>query len=328
MRYSFASAALLLLASCTLASPEGPAGTVEQHDTTQAGLTFAANFTQTPSAPLVAGREVRVAYDPARLTACRGNLPGGPGWGITGYYRTNGGTVGTFEAGGLSPSHGTTPPVIVLAAPGDLEIWFQNTSAWGCSAYDSNNGSNYHFAVAAAANAPGWVGNATAVTSRATCSGLPCDADFRPLDAGFTFDTWTRQRAAITSAFFEVWKQGVTDFDNVNLWSQLDVQLHARVGSQGSFRTSYVSFDRRTNHNARYVLPLRPLDPLAAPGALTSKAGCPTFPTTFSADGQYIQADLQFYFTVNGTELRPAGGGVFHGHYANYRGLYAICETP
>ena len=89
-----------------------------------------------------------------------------------------------------------------------------------------------------------------------------------------------------------------------------------------------MSFDARTGNNARYALDLTTLDPLNAPGTLTNKADCPTFPVTYEgpAGADYIDADVQFYFTVNGVELRPAGGGVYHGKYQNYAGLYAVCR--
>jgi hypothetical protein len=212
-------------------------------------------------------------------------------------------------------------------------MWFQVTSVWGCDAYDSSLGANYHFAVAASANAPGWMGNTSTLIDRATCgtSGGPCYADAQPASAGFTFDTWARVRAEITEVFFDVWKQGVTDFPNPNLWQQLDVEMHSRVGAVGPYATSYVSFAEYVGNNARYAVDVRPFDPLPGQdgGVLTDKSLCPTFATTTSADGQYIQADFQYYFTVNGAELRPADGTVFHGQFSNYLGLYAICSaTP
>ena len=331
MRYALLITAALLSACTSAVANEAGTTAASSALTADTTLTFAADFTATASSPLVSGTHVRVTYDPARLTACRGDLNGGPGWSITGFYRINGGTIGSFEAGGLSPSHGTNLPIIALSAPGDLAMWFENNSAWGCDAFDSAYGNNYHFTIAPAANAPGWIGNAVAVTSRQTCgNGSYCESDFRPLDAGFTFDTWTRERAAITKALFEVWKQGTTDFDNADLWKELDVELHARAGGTGDFVTTYVPFDRRVGNNARYAIDLRALDPVPnAPGggALTSRDQCPAFPLTRSADGQYVQATVEFFMTVNGVELRPAGGGVYEGTYANYAGLYAICDA-
>lgn len=97
--------------------------------------------------PLVAGNTVEVVYDADRLTQCRGDQNGNPAWSITGYHQLNGGDVGSFEAGGYSPSQGTEPAEFVLGDSGDLALWFHNTSVWGCSAYDSSFGDNHHVTV-------------------------------------------------------------------------------------------------------------------------------------------------------------------------------------
>lgn len=116
--------------------------------TTPQTLSFNGDWSITQSVdPLPVGGQVQVAYDASRLPDCRGDLNGHPGWSITGYYSLNGGPVGSFEAGGYSPSGGTQQPIINLPEQGDLAIWFQVTNAWGCSAWDSNYGNNYHFNV-------------------------------------------------------------------------------------------------------------------------------------------------------------------------------------
>ena len=113
---------------------------------------------QTPSAiifsvdsiaagPLVAGGTAKVSYDASRLPSCRGDLNGHPGWSITGHYSLAGGPVGSFEAGGYSPSGGTQAPAIPLASSGTLQVWFEITSAWGCQAWDSDYGRNFRFQV-------------------------------------------------------------------------------------------------------------------------------------------------------------------------------------
>ena len=294
-------------------------------------ITFAADWTQTASQPLVAGQTVQLAYDAARLPDCRGDLPTGPGWTISAITSLNGVPGDAVAVAGAGLSNGPNPPVITLPMAGDLQIWFQVGSVWGCTAYDSSYGQNYHFTVGAPANAPGWVGDASVLIDRATCgfgsSAGPCYADAAPAQGGFSFDTWARQQAAITQVFFDVWKQGVTDFQNPSLWRELDVELHSRIGPEGPLTTSYVDFSEYTGNNARYAIDLRALDPLPGHdgGALTDVSQCPTFPVTFSADKQYVQADFEFYVTVNGVALQPSGGGLFHGLYQNYLGLYAIC---
>ncbi len=329
-------ASLTAVAGCSVASDDEDTGSAADSRLTGKTVTlaFRSDFTTDASAPLVKGEALKIAYDPNRLTACRGDQNGGPGWTIDASYRLNGGPVKSLTVAGHQADP-TATPTFPLTGAGDLELWFENDSLWGCDAYDSNYGKNYHFTVLASDDPPGWMGDAQVVTSRATCNdGGPCDADFHDLGSGFTYDTWTRERAAIREAYFQVWKQGVTDFDNGDLWKELDVEVHSRIGDVGDFTMGYVAFDTRLGHNARYALDLRTLDPLAAPGGgngsqLTDKSQCPTFPVTYEGTGaqQMIDADVQFYFTVNGQELRPADGGVFHGKYQSYGGVYSICQN-
>ena len=323
----------LTMLSAALAGCSAPAandaadlGTSESALGEAGTLTFGADFQTKISGTLEKGKTVRVAYDASRLTACRGDQNGHPAWTITGYWKIGSGAVHSFEAGGFSPSSGTEQPVLALDASGDLQIWFQNNSVWGCSAYDSDFGKNYHFAIQPAANEPGWMGNVRDIVSRQTCNG-PCESDMQPVTGAVVYDTWARQRAAIKAIYFEAWKQGVTDFDNADLWRQLDVQVHSRVAGTSAFHTAYVNFDRRTGNNARYATDLGALDPIPGESTLTNKSDCPAFPLSAPADngGQYVEATVELYFTVNGAELRPASGDTFKIRYQNYKGLYAVC---
>ena len=140
----------LLLAACEAATP---AIEVREGGAPPAGLQPATlGFTEDwqivrGGGPLVAGNPVEVAYDTDRLTACRGEQNGEPAWSITGYQQLEDGPVGSFEAGGHSPSQGTEPPIFTPASSGDLALWFHNTSVWGCSAHDSDFGANWHVQV-------------------------------------------------------------------------------------------------------------------------------------------------------------------------------------
>ncbi|WP_146647287.1 DUF6209 family protein [Labilithrix luteola] len=292
-------------------------------------ITFSANGDVRVQGTLERGKTARVAYDADRLTTCRGEQGGLPAWTISGYYRIAGGVIRSFEAGGLSPSHGTDKPVLTLDSAGDLEVWFQNTSRWGCNAYDSDFGRNFHFSVNPAASDPGWIGNLRAVVSRMTCDGgKACESDMdEPENGEVRYDTWARQRAAIRSVFFEVWKDGVTNWDNSDLWQQLDVQLHSRASASAEFQTSYVSFDRRVGNNARYEIPLRPLDPIPGNFTVQKAADCPNVDLGIAADGNgaHVETVLEYYVTVNGVEFRPAGGGTFRVRFQNYADLYAVC---
>ncbi len=100
------------------------------------------------SNPLPFGQVAAVNYSADRLTQCRGNINSTtPGWSIYGYYQYNGGPVRSFWVAGLKSDPSAPAPSIPLDTRGDLAIWFQNTNRWGCSAYDSNFGNNFHFNV-------------------------------------------------------------------------------------------------------------------------------------------------------------------------------------
>lgn len=317
------------LGGCAAPAPDDSAdlGTSEAALGEAGTLTFGGDFHVNVSGTLQKGKKVRVAYDANRLTACRGDQNGHPGWTITGFYKIGNGAVHSFEAGGFSPSGGTEPPVLTLDASGDLQLWFQNNSVWGCNAYDSDFGKNYHFTILPAANEPGWIGNVRSVISRATCNG-PCDGDLFPFDSGeIVYDTWARQRAAYRAVTFEVWKDGVTDHDNPDLWKELDVQVHSRVAGTTAFTSSYVSFDRRLGNNARYLADLTALDPIKGQLTVTNVADCPSFPLVAPAanGGQYVETTVEFFFTVNGVELRPQAGDTFRVRYQNYKSSYALC---
>lgn len=293
-------------------------------EATSPTITFAADFTQRASTTLRSGDTARIVYDAARLSACRaGDMGGIPQWSVTGFARIADGPVVTFPVAGLNAPSAT--PTVALDRAGELQVWFQATNRYGCSQYDSNYGNNYRFTVALPANAPGWVGNGNWVISRATCTGGPCDADRTALTTAFDYGTWARQRAAIRSIYFEVWKEGVTDRDNPDLWRQLDVQVLSRpAGSTQPWRSQYVRLDGRTGNNARYGLLLRDFDPLGE-NTVTDRANCPAVPLALSPDGMTVTTTLEYFFRVNGVEYRPAPAQTFRGSFTQYRGLFEVC---
>lgn len=152
----------------------------------------------------------------------------------------------------------------------------------------------------------GWMGNAVAAIGR---DGGACDGV--PLGQGFSYDTWVRQRATKHNICFEVWKEGVTDRDNPDLWRDVDVQVHYRYSASEPWQTAYVNIFDRVGNNARYALDLASLDPFR-PGY------CTTEPYTSSPDGQYDQAGIELYFTANGTELKASESSSFTGTYLDY----------
>ena len=38
-----------------------------------------------------------------------------------------------------------------------------------------------------------------------------------------------------------------------------------------------------------------------------------------------LKKDFEYFFVVNGVELRPEGGGAYRGKFVEYRGLYDVC---
>jgi hypothetical protein len=293
-------------------------------------LTFSSDWTETAAGPLVAGAPITIDYDADRLPTCRASSEiGTPGWSITAFYAVNGVELGSVTVAGVGLANASPPATFTVPFAGTLAIWFQGTDDTGCSAYDSNYGQNYGFVVGAPSTAPAWVGNALTLIDRGTCGQPPgpCFADAEPADETFAYDTWARTEAVIARAFFDVWQPGETDSPNPSLWQELDVQMYSRLGGAGGFTASYVDYFAPDGNNARYSVDLRALDPLDGQneGALTDKSECPAVPTTISADGQYLLADFQYVFVVNGVEVGPSAGGVYHGTYSNYLGLYAIC---
>ncbi|MFO0709322.1 MAG: DUF6209 family protein [Sandaracinus sp.] len=299
----------------------------------EATLRFDADWTSRVEGSLVEGGIAHLAYDASRAS-CTTSRGGAPLWSVTAYYRIAGGEVHTLHAAGHAPAPSLVGLPIELTQPGELELWFENVDATGCHAWDSAFGANYRFTVAPYARpegedprAPGWMGNAASVINRATCDGGPCDANRVPLERGFTLDSYGRQRAAIRAIYFDVWREGVTDWDNPELWRDLDVQVHFRAREGAPFRTSYVSFFRRVEHDARYELPMSVIDPLAGPYAVTDASACPDATLTEAGvpGSPTVRATVEYYVTVNGVPLRAPDGSLFRGTFENDRGLYALC---
>jgi hypothetical protein len=320
------------VAVCSLVACAAPAEESVGSSSTGLGgaataITFGADWSVSTDGVLTAGTRVKVIYDEARMPVCRGDVNGAPAWTVTGHYRVGGGAEATFEAAGFRPSGGKGPAEIdlppVLAS--SVEMWFEIGNRWGCHEWDSAYGKNFRFDLASPKGAPRWAGNLQVMSERQTCDGgRPCESLWRPLtNDGYDFGTWTRQRAAITQLAFQVYEPGKTDWDNPDLWRQLDVRLYWRVGATGPFQMRHVAIDRRVGNDTRYTLSTRELDPFKLWNTPQKKSDCPAFPMTQA--GPYVHADVQFYLWINGAELRPRPGDVFHGRYEEYGGPFAIC---
>ncbi|MCA9586717.1 MAG: hypothetical protein KC657_15285 [Myxococcales bacterium] len=327
-----ASVAFALLAFVGCAAPSSD----EDTESTQASalgaaptLHFKADGSVDVSGEVRSGARVDVVYDADRMPTCRGDIQGGPGWTVTGYYQLGDGAVRTFTAAGLSPD-GSKPTFELPAAfeGTELHMWFHNTSRWGCSAWDSAYGQNFHFKTHAKASAPDWAGDLRWLNTRMSCGGgfggEYCDRERQPLSsAGFTFETWTRQRAAVTELSFEVYEPGTTDWDDPDTWRKLDVRMYSRLGTTGPFQMRYVGLQRRSGNNARYAVNVRDLDPFKLWNTPRSKDECPKLPMRKA--GGYVEVDFEFHFEVNGVELRPAGGGEHKGKFVEYGSPFDIC---
>jgi hypothetical protein len=273
------------------APPAGP---------TRAKLVFDASFAHHREGVLAPGGELTIAYDPARLTQCRDSQAGHPRYDLTAHL--------VFSPGEQHRDVSVRDAAATLTVPSDarsVALWFENTSASGCQAWDSNFGANYVFT---ALVPPQWFGEARTLITRDAND--PCDGGV-PAQQGFGFDTWARQRAFISSLCFEVYQPGLTDRDTPDLWQQLDVSLHWRYAGQQAWQARPVNFERRVGNNARYQLNLRELDPFRS-------YHCPDAPTTPTADGLYTELRLEYYVVVNGGELRPAPGAAFAGTFVDY----------
>jgi hypothetical protein len=289
----------------------------------EATLHFTSDWQTRVEGELVAGGVAHLDYDPSRAR-CTSSQQGRPAWTVTAHYRINGGEIRSIHAAGHAPAPDQIGLPIELTQAGNLELWFENTDVNGCREWDSAYGANYRFEIALPANAPGWIGNGAYVIDRMTCNG-PCDHHRRSLEDGWRYDTYARQRAAIRAIYFDVWKEGVTDFDNHDLWRQLDVQVHYRARENAPFTSRYVSFFRRSGNDARYELPMAEIDPLAGAYARTDPSQCPAADLTPAPDGVYVSATVEYYFTVNGAIFRRADGTNFRGVFEDYRPPFEIC---
>jgi hypothetical protein len=325
-----ASLCVLVVAAACSAGPSDLAQGDDALSTPQShvSMIFSSNGSYGASAPLAAGDLVEINYAASRYASCVLTRNGGPVWATVAYFMLNNGPVQSVVIAG---SGAQTPSFSIPGgAGGDLAIWFHTSNDAGCNQYDSNYGQNFHFRVAAHGFAPpAWLGSDDSILTRAGCltDDAQCDSSRRALEQGFTFDTLARSQDGYTRVELQAWQAGVTDFDNPNLWKQLDSQIHYRIGGAGAYADAYLAFDKRVGNNARYSFDLRAIDPLGAGTRLTKKSQCPAFATTLSGDKQYVQARMEFWFTVNGKSLRPSSGGNYSGTFANYAGLYAICAA-
>jgi uncharacterized protein YraI len=118
-------------------------------DGSEPTITFKSNYTQSVSGTLLAGSPVRIKYDLARLTTCRGESNNTEVWGVTGWAQFDSGAPTSFAVSHLDVNH-VVPVAAELQIPASatkVAMWFSINNRWGCNAYDSNFGDNYNFTV-------------------------------------------------------------------------------------------------------------------------------------------------------------------------------------
>ena len=154
----------------------------------------------------------------------------------------------------------------------------------------------------------------------------PCNNGQRALgDDPIVYEEWARTRATIRNVCFEVWKPGVTDWDNPDFWRQLDVKVHWRFGTTGPYREEYVSSIDRRGNNRRYVWSIGN-DPLVSTGSVAT-IGVPFDIVSESSGSAYVSAPMQFYFTVNGQTLNAPANRPFMVKYENYARIPTLASN-
>ena len=115
------------------------------------------------------------------------------------------------------------------------------------------------------------------------------------------------------------------NFDNPDLWKQVDAQVHYRFAGQQAFSTRYVDFFRRVGNDARYEVRLRNLDPFHAMPSVVPADQCPAAALELSEDGFYVKTTVELYFTADAVDIRPESGDTFVGRFEDYAAPYAAC---
>ncbi len=286
--------ALTSLVACTATTASDTESATGQALTTTE-LRFGADGSVRASGALVAGEKVQIVYDAARMSDCRGDSMGSPAWTITAYVNIDGTKHASIGVAGLN-AHGAAEIALPKMFAKDAELYFQITNRWGCTGYDSNSGRNYHFPVTMPAGEAVWAGNAAQ----------------------------TREGDALARATVEVFEAGVTNHDG-SPWRELGVKLHVRRAGFGPYAESWADFDARVGDNARFAGSLRAYNPFTG-AAPSSRSGCPRDaqigrdPATGNP-----QHEVEYYFSVNGYEVRPKLGESFRGVFTSADHGWLVC---
>jgi hypothetical protein len=246
-------------------------------------LAFTADWQATRTGVLVPGGTATISYDASRSPACRG-----PGWDIAAHVVFTNAPEEIIASVASGSTSFTVPP----DGASQLVIWFENTDATGCDAYDSNNSANYTFAIE---TRPAWLGDATNLLSQVATDACAGGND---ANDGFTLDTTARSFDSRSDLCFQVYQPGVTDFANTDIWQQLDSNVHWQLTSMAGetvWTSTPVDFNAFVGNNAQYAFPWEQIDPFRA-------NHCPELTPDPIGNG-IVQLQVQYYVTVNAGAL-------------------------
>lgn len=269
MRRLSLAVAVLVLSACgpneaALSGDEASLSTQASALGGDVGLAFRRDWSIATTGALVVGSRLTITYDAQRLPDCRQERGGQPLWAITGFWRLAG-ESGTFEAGGLSPSNHTSPPVIPLNHPGELEVWFQVTSASGCTAWDSDFGRNFRFLVQEAGPTVRFLADWRVESSASTVSAKNVVFEYEPsrlprCRQGYnglpTWDIllWYRFDGGSVSYFPTTRVDGTTRLMNPVVLPVPAGAKHLEVWFKGNDRAGCVEWDSRYGQNYHFAL--------------------------------------------------------------------------
>src|SRR5205807_2389046 len=99
--------------------------------------------------PIQGGQSVLIDYEVQRLPLCRTSKYGNAAWDITAWWRFDGGAAKGGSVTQVVQNAKLQAPLYVDVPAGakSMQLWFENTDADGCHAWDSNYGRNFAFSV-------------------------------------------------------------------------------------------------------------------------------------------------------------------------------------
>ncbi len=148
------------------------------------------------------------------------------------------------------------------------------------------------------------------------------------------YGDWARQRASESNVCFEVWAPGVTDWDNPDIWRELDARAIYRWNDPNSAEPTESEWSWLRNvgfvgNNAQYAFKLTWIDPFY----MLASGKCPNVPFVEvdirSDEWALVDAELLVTFVVNGVEHKPSWDDQgFRVRYQGFVPTKCVAETP